>query len=175
MTTPENDPKLAKADAQAAKARAKALRPWFKKKRFIAPIVLVALIGFNTAMGGSKSEDTGSKTSQSQTTAPTDSGDSESTETISQQNAREKAESYLSTMAFSRSGLIKQLEFEKFETVDAEYAVDAIDVDWNEQAAKKAQSYLDTMSFSRGSLIDQLVFEGFTDSQATYGVDAVGL
>ena len=132
-------------------------------------------MGINTAKGGSNPADTGSKTNQTQTNEQTDSGDSGSTETLSQQNAREKAESYLSTMAFSRSGLIDQLKFEQFDTADAEYAVDAIDVDWNEQAAKKAQSYLDTMSFSRGSLIDQLVFEGFTDSQANYGVDAVGL
>jgi hypothetical protein len=57
MTDPSNDPKLAKADAQAAKARAKALRPWFKKKRFIIPIGLVVLIGLGQAVSGGPSSD----------------------------------------------------------------------------------------------------------------------
>ncbi len=98
----------------------------------------------------------------------------ESVETMGQKNARKKAESYLRFSAFSRVGLIEQLEFEGFTTEDAEYAVDVIDVDWNEQAAKKAESYLDFSSFSRDGLIDQLEFEGFTYEQAVYGVESVG-
>ena len=42
----KDEVQAAKADFQAAKARAKALRPWFKKKRFIIPIALVVLLGF---------------------------------------------------------------------------------------------------------------------------------
>ena len=42
----KDEVQAAKADLQAAKARAKALRPWFKKKRFIIPIALVVLLGF---------------------------------------------------------------------------------------------------------------------------------
>jgi hypothetical protein len=77
--------------------------------------------------------------------------------------------------AFSRSGLIDQLKFEGFNQDDATYAVDALNVDWNEQAAQSAASYLDYTSFSRSGLIDQLVFEGFTQSQAEYGVNTTGL
>jgi|LauGreDrversion4_1035100.scaffolds.fasta_scaffold75149_2 hypothetical protein len=95
-------------------------------------------------------------------------------ETIGQSNAVDKANSYLEFSAFSRSGLIDQLEFEGFSTGDATYAVDAIIVDWNEQAAKKAESYLEFSSFSKSGLYDQLIFEGFTSSQANYGVKAVG-
>ena len=95
--------------------------------------------------------------------------------TIAQENAIEKAQDYLSYTAFSRTGLIDQLKFEGFSTADATFAVDYLDVDWNEQAAKKAQDYLDFSSFSRSGLIDQLIFEGFTREQATYGADAVGL
>lgn len=94
--------------------------------------------------------------------------------TLSQQNATRSAESYLRFTAFSRTGLISQLEYEGFETADAEYAVDHVTVDWNEQAAKSAQSYLEFTSFSRQGLIDQLLFEGFTAEQAEYGVAAVG-
>ena len=94
--------------------------------------------------------------------------------TIGQKNAIAQAESYLAFTAFSRSGLIEQLEFEGYDTADAEFAVDYIEVDWNEQAAKQAQSYIDMTSFSRQGLIDQLVFEGYTPEQAEFGVTAVG-
>ncbi|GAB2582649.1 hypothetical protein Aab01nite_60160 [Paractinoplanes abujensis] len=94
---------------------------------------------------------------------------------VSQQNAVDKAADYLSYMAFSRSGLIKQLKFEGFSTKDATVGVDAQKANWNEQAAKKAQEYLDSSSFSRSGLIKQLKFEGFTTAQATYGVKKVGL
>ena len=94
--------------------------------------------------------------------------------TMGQQNAIAKAESYLAYTAFSRSGLIDQLEFEGFDTADAEFAVDNIEVDWNEQAALKAESYLEYTSFSRDGLIEQLLFEGFSQEQAEHGVSAVG-
>ncbi|WP_157437527.1 Ltp family lipoprotein [Actinoplanes subtropicus] len=92
--------------------------------------------------------------------------------TDSQQNAVEKAADYLSYSSFSRSGLIKQLEFEGFSTKDATFGVDAQKANWNEQAVKKAAEYLDNGSFSRSGLIKQLEFEGFSTKQATFGVDA---
>lgn len=94
--------------------------------------------------------------------------------TLGQMNAIRSAEQYLNFTAFSRTGLIGQLEFEGFSTADAEVAVDSVGADWNAQAAASAQSYLDFTSFSRQGLIDQLVFEGFTPEQAEYGVTAVG-
>jgi len=97
-----------------------------------------------------------------------------SDETTGQANARESAESYLRFSAFSRTGLIDQLEFEGYSTDDATYAVDAVQADWNEQALRSAQSYLDFSAFSRTGLIDQLEFEGFTTEEATFGVDQVG-
>jgi hypothetical protein len=95
--------------------------------------------------------------------------------TISQQNALRKAGDYLKYTAFSRPGLIGQLEFEKYSTEDATWAVDRVTVDWNEQSAKKAKSYLEYSSFSRSGLIDQLLFEGYTPEQAEYGVSKTGL
>jgi hypothetical protein len=97
------------------------------------------------------------------------------TETAGQYNARRSAASYLRIMAFSRSGLIKQLEYEKFSLDDATYGVDAQNADWNTQASKSAASYLKLMAFSRSGLISQLVYEGFSQSQAEYGVNSVGL
>ena len=95
--------------------------------------------------------------------------------TNSRTQAVNKALSYLRVSSFSRSGLISQLEYSKFSTEDATYAVDALNIDWNSQAAKKAASYLKISSFSRQGLIDQLIYTGFTQSQAEYGVNAVGL
>lgn len=96
--------------------------------------------------------------------------------TPAQQNAFRAAENYLDFAAFSRSGLIKQLEFEQYSTEDGNWAVDRVTVDWNEQAAKSAQNYLDMMAFSRsGLVVDQLIFEGFTPGEAEYGVSQTGL
>lgn len=96
-------------------------------------------------------------------------------ETLSQKNAVAKAKSYLEYTAFSKSGLVKQLEFEGFSNEDATYAVNKISVDWKEQAVLKGKSYLDSMSFSRSGLIDQLKYEGFTNEEAIHAVDQIGL
>lgn len=95
--------------------------------------------------------------------------------TPGQKNALRKAESYIDTMPFSRAGLIKQLEFNKFSTEDATWAVDHLTVDWKEQAVKKAKSYLESQAFSRDGLIKQLEFNGFTPEEAEHGVSAQGL
>jgi hypothetical protein len=92
------------------------------------------------------------------------------TETTGQKNAKSKAESYLRSSFFSRSGLIDQLLYEDFSKADAEYAVDAVDANWNVQAAGKAGSYLSSSAFSRSGLVDQLLYEGYTGSEAEYGV-----
>jgi hypothetical protein len=179
MPDSTNNKKSAKADSAAAKAKAKALRPWFQKKRFIIPIALVALIGISVASNQGSVQQGFEDGVESTTVSPDSSDTTESqedavTETIGQKNARESAESYLAFSAFSRQGLIDQLEFEEYSTEDAEYAVDVLEVDWKEQAAKSAEAYLEFTAFSREGLIDQLVFEGFTQEEAEYGVTAVG-
>jgi hypothetical protein len=96
-------------------------------------------------------------------------------ESVSQVNAKRKAQSYLNYTAFSRSGLIDQLVYEGFSAEDATYGADAVGADWSQQAALKAQSYLEYSAFSRSGLIDQLVYEGFSAEEAEFGVTAVGL
>lgn len=97
------------------------------------------------------------------------------TTTNSRAQALKKAQSYLRSMAFSRSGLIGQLEYDGFSTADATAAVDSLSVDWSAQAVKKAQSYLRSMAFSRSGLIRQLEYEGFSTADAKHAADAVGL
>jgi hypothetical protein len=161
-------------------------RPWFKKKRFwlIGFIALVSIGSLfsseenvqNTQPSDVSVTENANEDSEGQTPVDSSSPEVEEVkETVSQSNARRSAESYLTVSAFSRSGLIKQLEFEGFSVSDANYAVDVVEVDWNEQAAKSAASYLDVSSFSRSGLIKQLEFEGFTPEQAEYGVSTTGL
>jgi len=97
------------------------------------------------------------------------------TENINQVNARKAAASYLAYSAFSRTGLIKQLEYEGFSKSDATYGADAQNANWNAQAAKAAKSYLSYSAFSRKGLIEQLMYEGYTLEQATFGTDSTGL
>lgn len=47
-----SSPREARAQASAEKAYRKAQRPWFRKKRFIIPLALIALIAVGSALGG---------------------------------------------------------------------------------------------------------------------------
>ena len=127
----------------------------------------------NTA--GAKSPTTeANKPNYSPTATPDSNGGSSSNETVSQMNAVQKAKSYINYSAFSREGLIAQLEFEKFSHEDAVYGADHCGADWNEQALKKAKAYLNYSAFSYLGLIDQLEFDKFTSEQARYAVDRCG-
>lgn len=89
--------------------------------------------------------------------------------TVGEMNALKSAESYLSIMAFSGDGLIKQLEFEGYSKNEAEYAVQHCGADWMEQAVNAAKSYISIMPFSTKGLTEQLEYDGFTPEQAAYG------
>lgn len=89
--------------------------------------------------------------------------------TPGQANAIRAAQQYLSISGFSRTGLISQLEFEGYSTADATYAVDHLDIDWNEQAVRSAETYMDVMPFSQSGLAEQLEFDGYTPAQAAHG------
>jgi len=97
------------------------------------------------------------------------------TQTLSQINAIQQAKTYLKMGGFSKSKLITQLEFEQFPNADAVYAVENVEVDWNDQAKKSAETYMKLGGFSRGKLLTQLEFEGFTKEQAEYAVNLIGL
>ena len=88
--------------------------------------------------GGSVATLPSAANSGNTTTTTTTTTVSGPTETAGQYNARRSAASYLRLTAFSRSGLIKQLQYERFSLDDATYGVDAQNADWNTQAAKSA-------------------------------------
>ena len=165
-------------------------KPWYRRPSRVIPAALVAIVFISVMSGGDESSQTPDTSTPTAASWPQEDSvpaaeessnnsyetpASEPLGTVSQQNAVDKAKSYLSLSGFSRTGLIGQLEYEGFSKEDATYAVDSLSVDWDEQAARKAQSYMETSSFSRSGLVDQLVFEGFSTSQANYGASAVGL
>lgn len=160
---------------------------WVQRHPILTVIIVLIIFSFGSG-GGNKTKTDGPSTPSvvnqdakkeevgtEDKISPTAIIEDKPSETVSQKNAVRKAESYLSYTGFSRSGLIKQLEFEKFSNSDAVYAVDKISPNWNEQAAKKAKSYDDYSGFSREGMINQLEFEGFTAEQAAFGADSVGL
>ena len=107
------------------------------------------------------------------TAKPTPAGSNDGA-SVGEKNALKKAQSYLNYSAFSRSGLIKQLEYEGFTPEQCKYAVDRCNADWYEQAVKKARSYVNYSAFSRNGLVHQLEYEGFTSGEAEHGADNCG-
>uniref|UniRef100_UPI0028B0C5AE Ltp family lipoprotein n=1 Tax=Exiguobacterium sp. TaxID=44751 RepID=UPI0028B0C5AE len=62
---------------------------------------------------------------------------------------------------------------EKFTSEEAQYAIDTLDVDYNQNALQKAKEYQETMSMSPESIRDQLSSdygEKFTPEEANFAV-----
>ena len=118
-------------------------------------------------------QDSEKSSSGTKTTSTTTVSTSQSA-TIGESNALKRAKEYLRFTAFSYSGLIDQLEYEKYSHTEAVYGADNCGADWNEQALKKANSYLSFTAFSYKGLIEQLEYEGFTHKEAEYGADNCG-
>jgi Host cell surface-exposed lipoprotein len=100
---------------------------------------------------------------------------------LAQQNAIRSAQEFLQTEAFSKQGLIQQLDSPygaKFPKALAIYAVDHLRVNWNAQAVRAAKEFLQTQSFSCEGLVQQLdspYGAQFTQAQAEYGAKKIGL
>jgi hypothetical protein len=174
--TPTNDPAVAAAEAEAS-AKAKAEAEAAAKAKAEADAAAKAEAD---AAAKAKAEADAAAKAQAEADAAAAKAAAEAEAaakrgTVSQQNALRAAGDYLDFSAFSRPGLIHQLEYEKYSTEDATWAVDRVTVDWNAQAAKSAKSYLEFTSFSRSGLVEQLLYEGFTPEQADYGVSTTGL
>jgi hypothetical protein len=97
-----------------------------------------------------------------------------------QEQAVDSAKQYLQTSAFSKQGLIDQLDSSAgggFSASDATAAVDSLSVNWNSEAEQAAKQYLQTESFSCQDLTQQLSSSAgaqFTPSQASYGATKAG-
>lgn len=95
-------------------------------------------------------------------------------------NALEQAKQYLKTKPMSYKGLYDQLTSEygsKFPAEAAQYAVDNVGADWNDEALQAAKLYQDQMHLSTQQIYDQLIApsgEQFTEEQAQYAIDHLG-
>ena len=59
-------------------------------------------------------------------------------------------------------------------SLQAQYAIDNLDADYNKNALLSAESYRDTLSMSKNAIYDQLISEyggQFTESEAQYAID----
>lgn len=156
-------------------------------KKYIAPAAVSIALVLSLAACGSSSSPAPVVTPAPVSTpapmkvAPVVTTPAKPTETTSQKNAVSSAKSYLSFMAFSKAGLIKQLSSaagDGYSVADATYAVNSLNEDWNNEAYLSAESYLKLMPFSHAGLVQQLdssAGEGFTAAQAEYGVTKAGL
>ena len=81
---------------------------------------------------------------------------------------------YLESSAYSRNGLIEQVEYDGFTKEQAIYGADNSNADWFEQAIKGAKEHLDASKYTRDELIEQLKYGGYTQKEALYGVNNCG-
>ena len=92
-------------------------------------------------------------------------------------NALSQAADYNEYTPMSKKALFDQLTSEyggKFPDDAAQYAVDNIDADWEENALKEAKIYYEDMNMSKADVYDQLTSEyggKYTAAEAQYAVD----
>lgn len=92
-------------------------------------------------------------------------------------SALKSAETYSEHMHMSKEGIRKQLTSEygeQFSEEAANYAIENLDADWNENALETAKHYSDSMHMSKEGIRDQLTSEygeQFTSEEADYAVE----
>ncbi|GAA1128685.1 Ltp family lipoprotein [Citricoccus alkalitolerans] len=92
-------------------------------------------------------------------------------------SALAQAQNYSDLMYLSKAGLWDQLTSEyggQFTEEAADYAVENVEADWQQNALEQGRSYQETMSMSPAAVYDQLVSEyggQFTAEEAQYAVD----
>lgn len=121
-------------------------------------------------------EDDSTEAQPAETEAPTET-EPEDTVPSEFKSALKKAKTYSSLMNMSKQGIFDQLTSEygeKFPEDAATYAIENLDVDWNQNALKKAEDYCKTMHMSKRGVYDQLISEfgeKFTEEEAQYAID----
>lgn len=190
MSTPHGGPETprsTKADHKAAKAYAKATRPWYKKKRWWAAglLLIIVIASAGSGAGTDNSTNTASENisqdSQSEKPAAQEKpAAEEKPETTSgQKRALQSAENYLDLSGMSKAGIIQQLSSsagEGFSKADATFAANNVDADWKQEAVEAAKNYLDISPMSKDALIQQLssaAGDKFTPTQARYAANKV--
>lgn len=92
--------------------------------------------------------------------------------TKSEQFAAEQAIMYLDYSPFSQKKLIEQLTYDGFSKEDAKIAIEAINVDWQEQTLRFAKLSTKYNTYPRNSTLLSSVLskEGYTDKDIAYAI-----
>lgn len=91
-------------------------------------------------------------------------------------SALRSAETYADMMHMSKAGIFDQLTSEhgdQFTEEAAQYAIDNVEADWNNNALESAITYQDMMAMSPAAIHDQLTSEHgdkFTTEEADYAI-----
>jgi len=167
------------------------LHNWFMKHKIITVILIFLGIGMiGSALEGNETKNPSRNLSNTNSTNKTqDVGTTPDilVETNDQskdvsvpteyKSALKKATTYANSMHMSKRAVYDQLvsEYgEKFTPVAAQYAIDNVQSDWNENALSKAKTYQNTMNMSPAAIRDQLISEygeKFTQSEADYAIE----
>ena len=166
---------------------AKNKKPFYTKVWFwILAIIIVGAIG-----GGSSSDKTTDSTTSNVVVSNTNNeivqevAEVKTTPEVKEEpdvpkeytNALKKAQVYSDTMYMSEKSIYDQLTSEYGEGFTAEaaqYAIDNVNADYNNNAYMKALTYQDTMNMSQNNIYDQLISEygeQFTAEEATYAIN----
>ena len=93
-----------------------------------------------------------------------------------QLQAIQTAKDYLDTMHLSQTELLQMLTVEDINLEDAEFAIEYLDIDWNQEARKKAKEYCKhKIGFSKEKLKAQLLFDHFTEEEANFAVSHINV
>lgn len=84
--------------------------------------------------------------------------------------ANQRAEGAIEYAAFSKPGLVRQLQGELFTQEQATEAVEGLDVDWSIQAERSARETSQNIAISRSRLLYSLTDDGFTEVEAERGI-----
>lgn len=91
-------------------------------------------------------------------------------------SALRSAETYSDMMHMSKQAIYDQLtsDYDQYSEEAAQYAIDNVDADWNENALESAKSYRETLNMSPDAIHDQLTSEyggKFTEEEADYAIE----
>lgn len=144
------------------------------KKVLIGFVAIFVIIGVIGAMSGGNEKQTEVATNSTEAIPAKEGKLKVSAEFMA---ALATAEMYSNTMHMSKKALYEQLVSqyaEKFPKDAAQYAIDNIEADWNNNALETAKRYQETMNMSRKGIYDQLTSphgEKFTKEQADYALE----
>lgn len=93
-----------------------------------------------------------------------------------QVQAIQTAKDYLDTMHLSQTELLQMLTVENIDLEDAKFAIEYLNIDWNQEARKKAREYCKhKIGFSKVKLKAQLLFDHFTEEEADFAVSHINV